>query len=350
MMFTSYSTATAIRKTALRSTITVEKAGNRNTLVDQALATTSRYRKVSSPTMVTPDITDSAESPPDKLSSAKSPCARLSSAESPPTKLSSAESSLTKPFPTMDLIPVTSKTKMDHTPVTLPLQLSKFEEVNAGWGELGYKRYYDYLRTIDSSGWVREMVKQHNTTQKNKDCVTKKLKDYWQQSPKLLELLNKDNGMIPVAYYSFKENQSRPYSLSPSAPPPNCQIPAASPVLISSTSPVLISSTPPTEEEKLSDFEVSTSSESLSSEDLSSEIPDIPDTTYDDIIEVVDDVTEVIDEDVKATSSDNESSKTAMTATPIILTPVTPTPVIPTPVTPIPVTLTPIRTKVRRNE
>ncbi|KAF8242926.1 hypothetical protein K440DRAFT_638155 [Wilcoxina mikolae CBS 423.85] len=43
------------------------------------------------------------------------------SAESPPAKLSSAASSLTKPFPTMDLIPVTSKT-MYHAPATLPFQ------------------------------------------------------------------------------------------------------------------------------------------------------------------------------------------------------------------------------------
>jgi hypothetical protein len=72
--------------------------------------------------------------------------------------------------------------------------LSKFEENNAGWRELGYKRYYDYLRTIDSSGRVREMVKQHNTAQKNKDSATVKLGDYWQQSPELLEVLNKGDG------------------------------------------------------------------------------------------------------------------------------------------------------------
>ncbi|KAF8253227.1 hypothetical protein K440DRAFT_643209 [Wilcoxina mikolae CBS 423.85] len=228
----SSSTATAIKETALHSTITIEKAGNHSTLIDQALATASRYRRVVSPTMIAPDTANSAESPP--------------------AKLSSTESSPTKPFPTMDLILVTSKTTMDHAPATLPLQvleslcdgffpdrhfdsiqeaveitmkertlqdqsklmhgvyelfahihevsnvqvawLSEFEKNNTGWRELGHKRYYDYLRTIDSSGRIREMVKQHNTTQNNKDRVTKKLGDYWQQSPELLEILNEGDG------------------------------------------------------------------------------------------------------------------------------------------------------------
>ncbi|KAF8253562.1 hypothetical protein K440DRAFT_641839 [Wilcoxina mikolae CBS 423.85] len=240
------SSATAIKETTLRSTITVQEAGSR-TLVDQVLATGTRFRKVVSPTMVAPDTADSAKSPP-----AESPPAKLSSSESPPTKLCSTGSSPTKPFPTIDYIPVTSKTTMDHAPATLLLQaleslcdgffpdrhfdsiqeaveiavmeltardqskfmhvvyelfrdiyevsnaqvawLSMFEENNTGWKELGYKRYYDYLRTIDSSGRIREIVKQHNTMQKNKDCATKKLEDYWQQSPELLEILNEGDG------------------------------------------------------------------------------------------------------------------------------------------------------------
>ncbi|KAF8248564.1 hypothetical protein K440DRAFT_642215 [Wilcoxina mikolae CBS 423.85] len=456
------------------TTITVEKAGNLSTLIDQALATASRYRKVVSPTMVAPD--------PAELSSAESSPTKLSSAESPPAKLSSAESSPTKPFPTMDLIPVTSKT-MDHAPATLPLQaleslcygffpdrhfdsiqeaveiavkeltpkdqsefmhdvyelfadihelsnapvawLSNFEENNAWWRELGYKRYYDYLRTIDSSGRVTEMVKQHNTAQKNKDRAMKKLGNYWQQSPELLEILNEGDGItrtakdpelakqclnyvyvsrniklgwkskvnrwytyadfkevqallekgcplvneeislgkmglklyrglvMPVAYYPFKKDQSRTRTLSPSAPPPNHQIPSASPVLIPSVSPVLIPSVSPVlissalpneeEEEKLSDFEAPTPSESRSSEDSSPKIPDISDTTPDDVTEVVDDVTGVVDdvtevvndvtevvddvtevivEDDLATSSDNEfsdneSSEIDVTPTPV---------------------------------
>ncbi|KAF8241920.1 hypothetical protein K440DRAFT_640836 [Wilcoxina mikolae CBS 423.85] len=436
MMFTpvneSSSTATAIKETAPCSTITVEKAGSNSTLVDQALVSATRYRKVISPTMVAPDTADSAESSP----------AKLSSAESPPAKLFSAKSSPTKPFPTMDLIPVTSKTTMDHAVATLPFQvlkslcdscfpyrhldsiqeavqitvkeltpqdqskfmhsvyelladinevsnvqviwLSKFEENNAGSRDLDYKRYYDYLRTIDSSGQVREMAKQHNTAQRNKDHAMKQLGDYCQQSSELMEILNEGDGsekwllltalatqtskdpelakrclnyayvshiiklggkskpnrwytsadfkeakaslekgcpvvneeinlrrmglklyrglVMPVAYYPFKEDKSHPRTLLPSAPTPNCQIPSASPVLISST--------PPTEEEKLSNFEALTPSESLSLEDSSPEIPGIPDTT-------VNDVTKVDDEHDEATSSDNESSETAVTLIPV---------------------------------
>ncbi|KAF8245004.1 hypothetical protein K440DRAFT_646635 [Wilcoxina mikolae CBS 423.85] len=334
------SSITATKETALRSTITVEKAGSCSTLIDQALATATRYRKVISPTMVAPDTADSAESPP---------------AKSPPAKLSSAESSPTNPFPTMDLIRVTSIT-MHHAPITLPFQvleslcygffpdrhfdsiqeavevavkeltpqdqskfmhdvyelfadihevsnahvawLSEFEENNAAWRELGYKRYYDYLRTINSSGRIGES---HPNRQR------------------------------------YRKTKAAP-SLSPSASPPNCQIPSASPVLISSVFPT-------EEEEKLSDFEAPTPSELLSSEDSSPERPDIPDLTPDNVTEVIDDVTEVVnnitevvdyvievvddvtevvddvsefvDEDDEATSSDNEFSETGVTTTPV---------------------------------
>ncbi|KAF8247800.1 hypothetical protein K440DRAFT_643435 [Wilcoxina mikolae CBS 423.85] len=98
----SSSTATATKVIILYSTITIEETGS-CTLVNQALATTTTYRMVVSPTMVTPDTTDSTKTAP--------------------VKLSSAESSPTKLFPTMDLIPVTSKTTIDYAPATLPLQV-----------------------------------------------------------------------------------------------------------------------------------------------------------------------------------------------------------------------------------
>ncbi|KAF8243626.1 hypothetical protein K440DRAFT_637216 [Wilcoxina mikolae CBS 423.85] len=113
---------------------------------------------------------------------------------------------------------------------------------------------------------------------------------------------------MPVAYYLFKDDQSRPRTLSPSAPPPNRQIP--------SVSPVLISSALPTDEEKLIDVEALTPSKSLSSENSSTEIFNIPDMTPDNVTEVVDEITEVINEDEKATSSDNQSSETAVIPTP----------------------------------
>ncbi|KAF8254205.1 hypothetical protein K440DRAFT_635708 [Wilcoxina mikolae CBS 423.85] len=117
--------------------------------------------------------------------------------------------------------------------------------------------------------------------------------------------------VIPIAYYPFKADQSRTRTLSSSAPPPNCKIPSALPFLISSA--------PPTKEEKLSDFVVPTHSESLSSEDSSPEIPDIPDMTSEDDTEVIDDVTEVIDEDDEDASSINNkiSSETAVTPSPV---------------------------------
>ncbi|KAF8241475.1 hypothetical protein K440DRAFT_642567 [Wilcoxina mikolae CBS 423.85] len=99
----SSSTATAIKESALHTTITVKNAGS-VTHVDEALATATRYRNIVSPTIVTPDTADSARSPP---------------AMSPPTKLSYGELSSTKPFHTMDLIPVTIKSTMNNAPATL---------------------------------------------------------------------------------------------------------------------------------------------------------------------------------------------------------------------------------------
>ncbi|KAF8241544.1 hypothetical protein K440DRAFT_642019 [Wilcoxina mikolae CBS 423.85] len=362
----SSSTATAIKETALHSTITVKKAGNRSTLIDQALATTIRYRKAISPTMVTPDTADSTKSPP-----AKSPTAKLSSIKSSPTEL----------FPTMDFILVTSKT-MDHIPATLPFQalkslcdsffpdrhfdsiqeaveiavkeltlqdqlkfmhsiyelfadtyevsnaqvawLSEFEENNAGWRELGYKRYYDYLRTIDSSGraYVFRIIKLGQKPKVNRWYTSADFKEAKALLEKGCPIVNEEINLdkmglklyqglvILVAYYPCEENQSRTRILSLSAPPPNCQIPSASPVLISSARPT--------------------------EKDSSPEISDIPETTVDDvtkdvnnvvevidnIAKVIDDVTEVVDEHDEATSSDNESSdnessETAITPTPI---------------------------------
>ncbi|KAF8243453.1 hypothetical protein K440DRAFT_637321 [Wilcoxina mikolae CBS 423.85] len=113
---------------------------------------------------------------------------------------------------------------------------------------------------------------------------------------------------MPVAYYPFKEDQSHTRTLSSSAAPPNCQIPSASPYLISSA--------PPTEEEKLSDFEALTPN---TTPDDVTEVIDNVTEAVDVVTEVVDDVIENVDEDDKETSSDsdNESSETAVTPTPV---------------------------------
>ncbi|KAF8241917.1 hypothetical protein K440DRAFT_640833 [Wilcoxina mikolae CBS 423.85] len=340
----SSSTATAIKATALCSTITVAKAGNRSTLLDQVLATASRYREVISPTIVAPDTADSAESPSAKQNN-HGPCISKSS-------ISGTGRPMRWLFPDRDFDSIQEAVEIAVKELTLQDQLkfmhgvyelfadihefsnvqvawlSKFQEDNAGWRELGFKRYYDYLRTIDSSGRVREMVNRWYTSADfkkakallEKGClVVNEEINLGRMGLKLYRGL-----VMPVAYYPFKEDQSRPRTLSASAPPPNRQIPSTLSVLIPSALPVLISSTAPTEEEKLSDFDSPTPSESHSSEDSSFEILDIPDTTPDDVTEVVndvtqvvDDVTQVVDEDDKATSSDNESSKTTVTPTPV---------------------------------
>ncbi|KAF8539861.1 hypothetical protein BDD12DRAFT_881578 [Trichophaea hybrida] len=350
-------------------------------------ATTARYKQVASPTMAVSDTTDYAEWPPPKLSSA----------ESSPAKL----------FPILDLVPSTSKATMDLAPATLPSQaleclcdgvfpdrrfdsiqeavqiavreltsqdqskfmhgvyeriadipevsnaqvawLSKFEENNAGWRELGNLRYYDYLRIIDSSGWVREMVKQHNTHPElleilNKGdgsekwlrltaLATRTAKDpEWYTSadfneaktsvakgcPVVNEVINLgEMGLklyrvlvMPNTCYQFKEDQIRIRTLSPSVPPPNPQIPSASPALFPSASPALIFPAPPTEEEAPSDLAaLPTQSGPCSLDDQSPEILDTPDTTLDN-------VNQVTDKDDKATSSDSKSDdETAVTPT-----------------------------------
>ncbi|KAF8536299.1 hypothetical protein BDD12DRAFT_982821 [Trichophaea hybrida] len=125
---------------------------------------------------------------------------------------------------------------------------------------------------------------------------------------------------MPDACYPFKEDQSRIRTLSPSVPPPNRQIPSASPAQVPSASPAqvpsalpaLIFPAPPTEEEEPSDLEAPpTPSGPFALEDPSPEILDTPDTTLDN-------VTEVTDKDDEATSSDSESDdETAVTPTPV---------------------------------
>ena len=106
---------------------------------------------------------------------------------------------------------------------------------------------------------------------------------------------------MPVACYPFKEGHSPLRTLSPSVPPPNRQIPSASPAQVPSASPALIFPAPPTEEEDPSDHEAPTTpSGSFSLEDPSPEILDTPDTTLDN-------VTEVADKDDEGTSSESES-------------------------------------------
>jgi hypothetical protein len=72
--------------------------------------------------------------------------------------------------------------------------LSNFVERNLDWKKLKYKRYNEFLKAFDSSGRVREMIKQHHTAQQRKARATKKLGDLWQHYPELQEILSNSSG------------------------------------------------------------------------------------------------------------------------------------------------------------
>ena len=72
--------------------------------------------------------------------------------------------------------------------------LSNFAERNLDWKKLKYKRYNDFLKALDRSGRVREMIKQHHSAQQRKARATKKLGDLWQHYPELQEILGDSNG------------------------------------------------------------------------------------------------------------------------------------------------------------
>ncbi|KAF8242950.1 hypothetical protein K440DRAFT_638118 [Wilcoxina mikolae CBS 423.85] len=321
------SSSTANKKTALCSTITVEKAGSSSTLVDQLLATVTRYKNVVSPTIVALDTANSAKSPPTMF---------------PPAKLSSVKSSPTKPFPTIDLILVTRKTTLDHAPATLPFQVLEslcdgffpdrhFDSIQEA-GEITMKELtqqdqwkfmhgiYDLFTDIyevsntqvawlSNSGQVREMVKQLNTVQKNKDHTTKKLGDNWQQSPELFEILNEGDGIILWAGDAgcILSVQGRSklhlYTLAvSSAPKPSYLIGIACSNFFRYTDQ---------------------GGENMTPDDVTEVVDDVTQVVYDvtqvvnDVTQVVNDVTQVVNEDDKDTSSDNESSETAVNSTPI---------------------------------
>jgi len=68
--------------------------------------------------------------------------------------------------------------------------LSKFAETNLDWKKLKNKRYNDFLKALDSSGRVRELMNQHHTVQHRKTRATEKLGDLWQHYRELQEILS----------------------------------------------------------------------------------------------------------------------------------------------------------------
>jgi hypothetical protein len=48
-------------------------------------------------------------------------------------------------------------------------------EIILDWKKLKYKQYNDFLKALDISNWVRDMLKQHHFAQQWKTWITKKL-------------------------------------------------------------------------------------------------------------------------------------------------------------------------------
>ena len=72
--------------------------------------------------------------------------------------------------------------------------LSNFAERYLNWKKLKYKRNNDFLKALDSSSRVREMVKQHHTAQQRKTWGTKKMGVLWQHYPEHQEILTDSTG------------------------------------------------------------------------------------------------------------------------------------------------------------
>jgi hypothetical protein len=72
--------------------------------------------------------------------------------------------------------------------------LSNFAVRNLDWKKLKYKRYNDFLKALDSSGRVREMINQHHTAQQKKMQATKTLGNLWPHYPELQEMLSDSTG------------------------------------------------------------------------------------------------------------------------------------------------------------
>jgi len=89
--------------------------------------------------------------------------------------------------------------------------LSNFAKRKLDWKKLKYKRYNDFLKALDSSGRVREMIMQHPSAQQGKTRATKKLGDLWQHYPELQEILSDSSAsenwmrLTPIANQTSKD-------------------------------------------------------------------------------------------------------------------------------------------------
>jgi hypothetical protein len=69
-----------------------------------------------------------------------------------------------------------------------------FAERFFDWKKLKYMRYNAFLKALDSSGRVREMIQQPHTAQQRKTQAMKNLGDFWQHYPKRQEFLTDSSG------------------------------------------------------------------------------------------------------------------------------------------------------------
>jgi hypothetical protein len=68
--------------------------------------------------------------------------------------------------------------------------LSNFAENNLDWKKLKDTQHNNFLKAINSSGRVREMIKQHHSAKQRKTWATKKFGDLWQLDSNLKETLS----------------------------------------------------------------------------------------------------------------------------------------------------------------
>jgi len=72
--------------------------------------------------------------------------------------------------------------------------LLNFAETNLAWKKRNYKRYNNFLKALNSSDRVREMIKQHHSAQQRKTWARKMEGNQWQHYPKLQEILGDSSG------------------------------------------------------------------------------------------------------------------------------------------------------------
>ena len=72
--------------------------------------------------------------------------------------------------------------------------LSNFAERNLGWNKFKFKLYNNFLKALNGSGRVWEVIKQHHTSQQRKTRAMKMLGNLCQYYPDIQEILSGSSG------------------------------------------------------------------------------------------------------------------------------------------------------------